>query len=86
MCAMNSSVFAPRSGPAATSRFPFASTSALAHDGSSDRTAEIVEQAQRERPGVRLVRHDVNRGYGAALRTGFEAGRSLLPSSTTITS
>lgn len=38
-------------------------------DGSSDRTAEIV-QAQK---GVRLLRHVKNGGYGAALKTGFAA-------------
>ena len=36
-------------------------------DGSSDRTAEIVESYQ----AVQLVRHPTNRGYGAALKTGF---------------
>jgi hypothetical protein len=36
-------------------------------DGSVDRTAEIVEGMS----GVRLIRHPVNRGYGAALKTGF---------------
>ncbi len=36
-------------------------------DGSRDRTAEIASAVQ----GVRLVRHPRNRGYGAALKTGF---------------
>lgn len=36
-------------------------------DGSKDRTAEIAAACQ----GVRLVQHPVNRGYGAALKTGF---------------
>jgi hypothetical protein len=36
-------------------------------DGSRDATAEIAEGV----PGVRVVRHDVNRGYGAAIKTGF---------------
>lgn len=36
-------------------------------DGSHDRTAEIVEGY----PEVRLIRHAVNKGYGAALKTGF---------------
>src|SRR5512137_2465332 len=36
-------------------------------DGSCDRTAEIVGA----NPAVRLVRHPTNRGYGAALKTGF---------------
>jgi len=42
-------------------------------DGSSDRTSSIVEPMITDRPRVRLVRHDGNRGYGAALRTGFAA-------------
>ena len=40
-------------------------------DGSRDRTAEIV----RSLPGVRLLSHKINGGYGAALKTGFAAAR-----------
>jgi glycosyltransferase involved in cell wall biosynthesis len=40
-------------------------------DGSADSTARLVEDITREEPNVRLVRHGVNRGYGAALRSGF---------------
>jgi glycosyltransferase involved in cell wall biosynthesis len=36
-------------------------------DGSADRTAEIAGSY----PGVRLLRHTENQGYGAALKTGF---------------
>jgi len=36
-------------------------------DGSSDRTAEIAAS----NPEVRLIRHNPNQGYGAALKTGF---------------
>jgi dolichol-phosphate mannosyltransferase len=36
-------------------------------DGSTDGTAELLEA----RPDIQLVRHAVNRGYGAALRTAF---------------
>ena len=36
-------------------------------DGSRDRTTEIVEGY----PEVRLIRHATNKGYGAALKTGF---------------
>ena len=43
-------------------------------DGSADHTAEIVAAC----PGVRLVRHRTNRGYGAALKTGFNAARGDL--------
>src|SRR5215207_7642117 len=44
-------------------------------DGSRDGTAQAVLAAARGRPNVRLLRHATNRGYGAALRTGFEAAR-----------
>jgi dolichol-phosphate mannosyltransferase len=44
-------------------------------DGSSDGTAALVAEEARHRPTVRLLRHATNRGYGAALRTGFEAAR-----------
>lgn len=36
-------------------------------DGSKDRTAEIASKI----PGVNLIRHSQNKGYGAALKTGF---------------
>lgn len=45
----------------------------VVNDGSRDATASIVEDLGRERPAVRLVSHAVNRGYGAALATGFGA-------------
>src|SRR5829696_3483414 len=38
-------------------------------DGSKDRTAERI----RAYSDVRLIQHPVNRGYGAALKTGFNA-------------
>ncbi|MFN8633741.1 MAG: glycosyltransferase family 2 protein [Chloroflexota bacterium] len=43
----------------------------VVNDGSRDATPTIVEELGRERPHVRLVSHAVNRGYGAALATGF---------------
>lgn len=44
-------------------------------DGSTDGTARVVEEMTRELPHVRLIRHVTNRGYGPALRTGFQAAR-----------
>ena len=44
-------------------------------DGSRDGTAAVVAEEAAARPHVRLLRHEKNRGYGAALRTGFEAAR-----------
>jgi glycosyltransferase involved in cell wall biosynthesis len=44
-------------------------------DGSSDATADVVEELAHAHPEVRLVRHERNRGSGAALRTGFASAR-----------
>ena len=43
-------------------------------DGSKDRTAQIVSDT----PGARLVQHPHNRGYGAALKSGFNAAAGEL--------
>ena len=40
-------------------------------DGSSDRTAELVLAAAATDPRIKLLKHEVNKGYGEALRTGF---------------
>jgi glycosyltransferase involved in cell wall biosynthesis len=40
-------------------------------DGSTDRTAEVLEGLTGGDPRVRVLRHASNRGYGGALRTGF---------------
>ena len=42
-------------------------------DGSQDSTAEAVRGLAKDLPQLRLVRHPVNRGYGAALKTGIRA-------------
>jgi dolichol-phosphate mannosyltransferase len=47
----------------------------IVDDGSSDRTAEFVASLLAVCPHTRLIRHSANRGYGAALRTGFERAR-----------
>lgn len=43
-------------------------------DGSHDRTSQIVSSC----PGARLIRHPTNKGYGAALKTGFQASAGSL--------
>jgi len=43
-------------------------------DGSHDRTSEIVKDYAE----VRLIRHATNKGYGAALKTGFHNARGNL--------
>ncbi|MBA4106230.1 MAG: dolichol-phosphate mannosyltransferase [Pirellula sp.] len=42
-------------------------------DGSKDETAALVSAIAESNPAVRLIQHSVNRGYGAALRTGFQS-------------
>jgi glycosyltransferase involved in cell wall biosynthesis len=43
------------------------------NDGSADSTASIVDELARTYPEVKVVHHPRNRGYGAALRSGFAA-------------
>ena len=45
----------------------------VVNDGSSDATKDILDNLVRTYPNVRAVHHPRNRGYGAALRTGFGA-------------
>ncbi|MBM3450968.1 MAG: glycosyltransferase family 2 protein [Armatimonadetes bacterium] len=47
----------------------------IVDDGSRDGTAEVAARLAASDERVRLVRHAANRGYGAALRTGFAAAR-----------
>jgi glycosyltransferase involved in cell wall biosynthesis len=44
-------------------------------DGSTDDTLEIARAAAKRSPAVQVVVHPVNRGYGAAVRSGLEAAR-----------
>lgn len=43
----------------------------LVDDGSTDGTREILRDLQAQHPGWNVSYHEVNRGKGAALRTGF---------------
>lgn len=46
----------------------------VVNDGSHDNTGEVLEQLRREFASrMRVVTHPENRGYGGALRTGFES-------------
>jgi glycosyltransferase involved in cell wall biosynthesis len=44
-------------------------------DGSTDETRAIAQDVAESSPAVQVVVHPVNRGYGAAVRSGFEAAR-----------
>jgi len=45
----------------------------VVNDGSKDNTPQILDELARIYPQVRIVHHPKNRGYGGALRSGFEA-------------
>lgn len=44
----------------------------MVDDGSSDKTLEIAQKLAKEEPRLRAISHKPNRGYGAALKDGFE--------------
>jgi glycosyltransferase involved in cell wall biosynthesis len=44
-------------------------------DGSTDRSGEVLADLEDGRPWLHVVTHDRNRGYGAALISGFGAAR-----------
>ncbi|MCS6862399.1 MAG: glycosyltransferase family 2 protein [Abditibacteriales bacterium] len=50
----------------------------VVNDGSRDHTGEIAERLAAENSHVRVCHHEQNRGYGAALRTGFLAAQKEL--------
>ena len=45
----------------------------VVNDGSRDRSAEVLRELATRVPRLRIVTHETNRGYGAALRSGFSS-------------
>lgn len=45
----------------------------LVNDGSTDGTAEVIDTLAEKNPCVKVVHHQQNSGYGAALQSGFRA-------------
>ena len=43
----------------------------IVDDGSEDGTKELADSLARENDSIRVVHHQTNLGYGAALRSGF---------------
>jgi len=54
----------------ALERLPSRSALVVVDDGSADETAAALDELAREHPRLVVVRHERNRGYGAALQTG----------------
>ena len=50
----------------------------VVNDGSRDATRQVVEALSDSNPRIRCISHPVNRGYGAALGTGFAAATKEL--------
>jgi glycosyltransferase involved in cell wall biosynthesis len=47
----------------------------IVDDGSKDRTAAFARELSNVNPSVRVISHEINKGYGAALKTGLDAAR-----------
>jgi glycosyltransferase involved in cell wall biosynthesis len=45
----------------------------IVNDGSKDKTGEIADGIAAENKNIKVVHHNINRGYGAALQSGFKA-------------
>jgi glycosyltransferase involved in cell wall biosynthesis len=45
----------------------------VVNDGSRDDSARVLAALQAELPALKVITHEVNRGYGGALRSGFAA-------------
>jgi glycosyltransferase involved in cell wall biosynthesis len=50
----------------------------VVNDGSKDYTDEVLRELEARYPRLRVIRHERNRGYGGALRSGFSAARKEL--------
>jgi len=47
----------------------------IVNDGSKDRTGEIADRLHEEDPHIVHIKHEVNRGYGGAVKTGWNSAR-----------
>ncbi len=50
----------------------------VVEDGSPDHTGELLDEMARHFPWLKVVHHEQNRGYGGALRTGFQTASKEL--------
>jgi glycosyltransferase involved in cell wall biosynthesis len=47
----------------------------VVNDGSSDYTANVLEEMKKRYAELRVIQHETNRGYGGALISGFSAAK-----------
>lgn len=47
----------------------------IVNDGSTDATGQIADELARQDEHIRVCHHERNKGYGAALKTGYNAAR-----------
>ena len=50
----------------------------IVNDGSIDKSYDILSSEAEKDPELRIINHDINRGYGAALKTGIRRASSDL--------
>lgn len=47
----------------------------VVNDGSTDRTVDVVKELQKNDSSIKLISHQTNQGYGAAVKTGLRSCR-----------
>jgi len=47
----------------------------IVDDGSQDKTGEVADKFSQEDERIKVIHHHLNRGYGAALKSGLYAGK-----------
>lgn len=45
----------------------------IVNDGSTDGTRELADELEQKYSQVRAIHHEINRGYGGAVKTGFQS-------------
>jgi len=50
----------------------------VVNDGSADETKDVLAGLETKHGSLRVIEHETNRGYGAALRSGFDAAEKDL--------
>ncbi len=49
----------------------------IVEDGSPDNTGQVADDLAAKNPNIKVIHHPENRGYGGAMKTGFETAKSF---------